>query len=70
MTIMIRITFPDAASKHRGLGYLAGRFSFKSFASGEMIVPPEALAALALEAITFRVEGPARPATLALTTSR
>ena len=41
------------------LGYLAGRFSFKSFATGEMIVPPEALAALALEGIPFSVEGPA-----------
>ena len=56
---MIRIRFPDAASKHRALGYLAGRFSFKSFATGEMIVLPEALAALALEGIPFSVEGPA-----------
>ena len=56
---MIIIRFPDAASKHRALGYLAGRFSFKSFATGEMIVPPDALAALALEGIPFHVEGPA-----------
>jgi len=45
--------------KHRALGYLAGRFSFKSFATGEMIVPPEAVTALALEGIPFQVEGPA-----------
>jgi hypothetical protein len=56
---MICIRFPDAASKHRALGFLAGRFSFKSFATGEMIVPPEALPALALESIPFQAEGPA-----------
>jgi hypothetical protein len=56
---MIRIRFSDAAAKHRALGYLAGRFSFKSFATGEMIVPPEALPALALEGIRFQAEGPA-----------
>jgi hypothetical protein len=57
---MICIRFPDTASEHRALGYLAGRFSFKSFATGETIVPPEALPALALEGIPFQVEGPAR----------
>jgi hypothetical protein len=56
---MITIRFPDASSKHRALGYLAGRFCFKSFATGEMIVPPEALPALALEGIFFSVQGPA-----------
>ena len=56
---MITIRFPDPSSKHRALGYLAGRFSFKSFATGEMLVPVEALAALALEGIPFSVEGPA-----------
>jgi hypothetical protein len=56
---MIRIRFADAPSKHRALGYLAGRFPFKSFATGEMIVPPEALADLALEGIPFHVEGQA-----------
>lgn len=56
---MIIITFPDLDAKRRALGYLAGRFSFKSFASGEMIVYPEALPALALEGIPFNVKGPA-----------
>lgn len=55
---MITIHFPDLTAKHHALGYLAGRFSFKSFATGEMIVPPEALPALALEGIPFSVEGP------------
>ena len=56
---MIIIRFPDQAAKHRALGYLAGRFTFKSFATGEMIVPPDALAALGMEGVAFSVEGPA-----------
>ncbi len=56
---MIIIRFPDDASKRRALGYLAGRFSFKSWATGEMMVPPGALSALAVEGISFQVEGPA-----------
>ena len=55
---MIRIHFPDAESKRRALGYLAGRFPFKSWATGEMLVPQDALPALAVESIPFTVEGP------------
>ena len=57
---MVRIRFTDIEAKKRALGYLAGRFSFKSWASGEMIVPETALPELALEGIAFSVEGPAR----------
>ena len=56
---MIIIRFPDAESERRGLGYLAGRFSFKSLASGETIVPEAALCHLAVEGIRFTAEGPA-----------
>ena len=56
---MILIRFPNAAAKHRALGFLAGRFSFKSWASGEMTVPETALAYLAAENIPFSVEGQA-----------
>ena len=56
---MILIHFPDAESKRRALGYLPGRHSFKSWATGEMIVPETALADLAAEGISFVVEGPA-----------
>ena len=56
---MIHIRFSDAASERKALGYLAGRFSFKSWASGEMMLPKEALALLAEEEIRFTVEGPA-----------
>ena len=56
---MILIRFPDAESKRRALGFLAGRFSFKSWATGEMLVPEAALPFLAVEGIAFSVEGPA-----------
>ena len=56
---MIIITFADDGSKQRALGYLTGRFSFKSWATGEMMVPEEALPHLAHEGIQFTVEGPA-----------
>jgi hypothetical protein len=56
---MIRIRFSDVELKRRALGALAGRFSFKSWATGEMVVPESALAFLAVEGIAFTVEGPA-----------
>jgi hypothetical protein len=56
---MIRIRFTDLESKKRALGRLAGRYLFKSWATGEMLVPEVALAYLAAEGITFQVEGPA-----------
>ena len=56
---MIIIRFSDDKAKRRALGFLPGRFSFKSWASGEMMVPENALAFLAVEGIPFRVEGPA-----------
>lgn len=56
---MILIRFPDADAKRRALGFLAGRFSFKSWASGEMTVPETALAYLTTEGIPISVEGQA-----------
>ncbi len=56
---MIVIRFDDNESKRRAMGFLAGRFSFKSWVSGEMAVPEAALAHLATEGIPFAVEGPA-----------
>ena len=57
---MVIIRFPDEATESRGLGYLAGRFSFKTWSTGETMVPEAALAHLAVEGIGFSVEGPAR----------
>jgi len=45
--------------ERRALGFLPGRFSFKSWATGEMLVPDTALPFLAQEGISFTVEGPA-----------
>lgn len=56
---MVVIRFPDLNEKTKALGYLPGRFSFKSWASGEMLVPEAALPFLAVEGISFTVEGPA-----------
>jgi hypothetical protein len=57
--VMIIVRFPDAQAKRWALGYLAGRFSFKSWATGEVMVPEVALPFLATEGIPFFVEGPA-----------
>ena len=56
---MIVIRFADEESKGRALGCLPGRYPGKSWATGEMIVPEEALAFLAREGVRFTVEGPA-----------
>ena len=56
---MIIIRFRDEATRKRALGFLIGRFSGHSWASGEVAVPEEALVPLAREGIPFAVEGPA-----------
>jgi len=56
---MILIRFPSLDSERKALGRLTGRFSFKSWATGEMLVPETALPYLAVEGIAFYVEGPA-----------
>jgi hypothetical protein len=56
---MILIRFPDLDAKRAALGKLAGRFSFQSRATGEMLVPEDSLPYLAVEGIAFTVEGPA-----------
>ena len=56
---MIVIRFTDDESKRRALGYLAGRYSFTTWRTGELLVPATALAELAVEGIQYTVEGPA-----------
>ena len=56
---MILIRFPNAESKWAAMSGLAGRFCFKSCASGEMLVPEDALPFLAIQGVVFTVEGPA-----------
>ena len=62
---VIIIRFPDDKAKRRALGFLPGRFCFKSWATGEMMAPESALPALAVEGIRFGVEGPAAGASVA-----
>ena len=57
---MVLVRFNDIEAKRKALAYLAGRFSFKSWATGEMLVPEAALPEMAVEGIQFSVEGPAR----------
>ena len=54
---MIRIRFPDEGMETRALGFLAGRFSFKTWATRETAVPEDALPAMAVRGIKFTVEG-------------
>ncbi len=56
---MILIRFATPESKRQALGSLAGRFAFKSWANGEMLVPESALPFLAVQGVAFMVEGPA-----------
>ena len=56
---MILIRFPNTEAKRRALSCLAGRFAFKSWATGEMLVPEDALPFLAVQGVAFAVEGPA-----------
>jgi hypothetical protein len=56
---MVVITFPDAETETRALGFLLGRFSGKFLKTGEHIVPEAALEALAEQNLTFTVLGKA-----------
>lgn len=56
---MIKIRFVDSDSERKALGFLAGRFPFKTYADGYTLVPHSALSRLATEGIFFTVEGPA-----------
>jgi hypothetical protein len=55
---MVIVRFPTVEMRRRALGYLLGRFSGRSWATGEVLVPEPALAHLAAEGIVFSVEGP------------
>jgi hypothetical protein len=56
---MFRIRFTTPELERKALGFLAGRFNFKTWSDGQTLVPEKALAALAVEGIPFLVEGPA-----------
>jgi hypothetical protein len=54
---MIKVRFSNSESERKSLGFLAGRFPFKTYADGHTLVPEAALARLAGEGIKFSVEG-------------
>jgi hypothetical protein len=56
---VVIIRFVDQEAKRKALGFVARRFSGKSWATGEVMVPEAALAYLAAEGFRFTVEGPA-----------
>lgn len=57
---MVIIRFDDSAAERRALGWLTGRFSFKTWANGDMMLPEGALPFLAREGLSFKVEGVAK----------
>jgi len=54
---MIKVRFSSSESERKAIGFLAGRFPFKTSAEGYTLVPEAALARLAGEGIAFTVEG-------------
>ena len=56
---IVVITFPDAVTQKKALGFLLGRYSGKVLKTGEHLVPEAAVAALADQNITFTVHGKA-----------
>ncbi len=56
---MVIIRFDDAGTERRALGWLAGRYSFKTWANGDLMLDEQTLPDLAREGIPFNVQGPA-----------
>ncbi|MBI2946688.1 MAG: hypothetical protein HYY23_03520 [Verrucomicrobia bacterium] len=55
--VIIHFDAPDLEKK--ALDFLVGRYSFKTWANGDLMLPEPALGQLAAEGIPFRVKGPA-----------
>lgn len=56
---MTIIRFDDSEAEKKALGWLAGRFSFKTWANGDFMLHENALPYLAREGIPFKVKGQA-----------
>ena len=56
---MVIIRFDDGEIEKKAMDYLVGRYSFKTWANGDLMVPEPALGELAAEGIAFRAKGPA-----------
>ncbi len=57
---MVIIRFDDIETEKKAMDYLVGRYSFKTWANGDLMLPEPALGELASEGIAFRVKGPAK----------
>ena len=57
--LMVIVRFSTVEARRRALAFLLGRFSGRSWATGEVMVPEPALPYLAADGISFTVEGPA-----------
>ena len=56
---MVIVRFDNADEERRALGWLAGRFSFRTWENGDFMLHEATLPYLAREGIPFRVQGPA-----------
>lgn len=56
---MVIIRFEDSEAEKRALGWLAGRFSFKTWDNGDLMLHETVLPYLARQNLTFKVKGPA-----------
>lgn len=56
---MVIIRFSDHEAELQALDSLVGKFPFKTWKNGDLMVPPDALPHLAVEGISFSVQGPA-----------
>ena len=56
---MVILRFDSEDEERQALGWLAGRFSFKTWDNGDLMVHETVLPYLAREDISFRVQGQA-----------
>jgi len=56
---MVIIHFEDSETEKKALAFLVGRYSFKTWDNGDLMLPEPALGELAAQDITFRGKGPA-----------
>src|SRR6266849_5694200 len=56
---MVIVRFDNTDEERQALGWLAGRFSFKTWDNGDLMLHEAVLPSSAREGIAFRVQGPA-----------
>jgi hypothetical protein len=56
---MVIVRFDTGDEERRALSWLAGRFSFKTWANGDLMLHEAVLPYLAREGIAFKVQGQA-----------